>query len=99
MLLDVDNGPGHLVHAGNAAVYGTDFLGAVRDLLRPGGVVVVWSAAESPELARHLWAVFGSATAVPMDVCLQGRPEQYWLYLAARRSPGPAVDRAAGGSG
>jgi hypothetical protein len=28
--------------------------------------------------------VFGSATPIPFDVRLQGRDEQYWLYLARR---------------
>jgi spermidine synthase len=85
VLLDVDNGPGQLVHEGNAEVYGPGFLGAVADVLRPGGVVAVWSAAESPELADDLMAVFGAVTPVPMDVRLQGRAELYWLYLARRR--------------
>lgn len=84
VLLDVDNGPGQLVHEDNSAVYGPGFLGAVADVLRPGGAVVVWSAAASPELADDLAAVFGAATAIPVDVRLQGRAELYWLYLARR---------------
>jgi spermidine synthase len=84
VLLDVDNGPGQLVHEQNAAVYGPGFLGAVADVLRPGGAVVVWSAAESPELADDLATVFGGVTPIPMDVRLQGRAEVYWLYLARR---------------
>jgi spermidine synthase len=84
VLLDVDNGPGQLVHEGNAAVYGPGFLSAVADVLRPGGALAVWSAAESPELADDLAAVFGSATPIPMEVRLQGRFELYWLYLARR---------------
>ena len=84
VLLDVDNGPGQLVHEDNAAVYGRGFLGAVADVLRPGGAVAVWSASESAELADDLAAVFGAATPIPMDVRLQGRAELYWLYLARR---------------
>jgi spermidine synthase len=84
VLLDLDNGPGQLVHEGNAAVYTPEFLGAVADVLRPGGAVVVWSAAESPQLADDLAAVFGAATPIPIDVRLQGRVETYWLYLARR---------------
>ena len=82
VLLDVDNGPGLLVHEDNAVVYGAAFLRAVADILRPGGAVAVWSAAESQELADELTAVFGAATRIPFDVMLQGRDEQYWLYLA-----------------
>ncbi len=85
VLLDLDNGPVQLVHEENAGIYRPEFLGAVADVLRPGGAVVVWSAAESPELADDLATVFGAATPIPLDVRLQGRVETYWLYLARRR--------------
>ena len=52
VLLDVDNGPGYLVHDANAALYRAPFLQTARAALRPGGVLVVWSAAEAPELLR-----------------------------------------------
>ena len=84
VLLDVDNGPGYLVHADNAAVYEQDFLGRCRDLLSPGGVLVVWSAAAAPELLTAMRAVFGDAEEESHDVLLQERPEHYFLYLARR---------------
>ena len=84
VLLDVDNGPGCLVHDGNAAVYEAGFLREVREVLRPGGAVAVWSASPSTELHHALADVFGAATPVPFDVRLQSRDEQYWLYLARR---------------
>jgi spermidine synthase len=82
VLLDVDNGPGFLVHDDNAEVYEPAFLRAVADALRPGGAVVIWSAAEAPALHEALTEVFGHAAPLPLDVRLQGRDEQYWLYLA-----------------
>jgi spermidine synthase len=85
VLLDVDNGPASLVHGDNQEIYRTGFLSGVARLLRPGGAVAVWSAAEAPELADALTSVFGTATAVPHEVALQGRDERYWLYLARRR--------------
>ena len=91
VLLDVDNGPAFLVYDGNRAVYGTEFLRTVREALRPGGLVVVWSADEAPPLHAALVTVFGSATAQPHPVRLQGRDERYWLYLAAR-APDEAAD-------
>jgi spermidine synthase len=84
VLLDVDNGPGYLVHDSNAEMYGAGFLRQVHALLRPGGALVVWSAAAAPELADAVEAVFGSVVPVPFDVDLQGRAEQYWLYQARR---------------
>jgi len=84
VLLDVDNGPGFLVHDANAAVYRAPFLRRVAEALRPGGAVAVWSSAESSDLRAELASVFGEVTSTPVDVRLQGRTEQYWLYLARR---------------
>jgi spermidine synthase len=82
VLLDVDNGPGFLVHDANTEVYRAGFLRAVRDVLRPGGAVAVWSASEAPALAGALAAVFGACTPAPVPVRLQDRDERYWLYLS-----------------
>jgi spermidine synthase len=84
VLLDVDNGPGYLVHEANGTVYEEAFLGSCRDLLRPGGVLVVWSAAAAPDLLAAMRTVFGDAEEQSHDVLLQDRPEQYFLYLARR---------------
>ena len=84
VLLDVDNGPGYLVHDGNATVYEAEFLTRCRELLSPGGVLVVWSASAAPELLAVLREVFGSAEEQAHHVLLQDRPEDYFLYLARR---------------
>jgi spermidine synthase len=84
VLLDVDNGPGCLVHEENAEVYRAEFLETVARVLRPGGAAVVWSAAEAPDLLEAMETVFGAATPIPLPVRLQSRDEQYWLYLARR---------------
>ena len=82
VLLDVDNGPGFLVYDDNQAVYEREFLGQTRAALRPGGALVIWSAAESPALQSEMREVFGNVVALPYDVTLQGREEHYWLYLS-----------------
>jgi len=84
VLLDVDNGPGYLVHDANEAVYEQAFLRRCRDLLSPGGVLVVWSANAAPELLDAMREVFGDAEEQAHDVLLQERPEQYYLYLARK---------------
>lgn len=84
VLLDVDNGPGYLVHAENEAVYEDRFLRRCHDLLSPGGVLVIWSANPAPDLLVAMRAVFGAADEQAHDVLLQDRPEQYFLYLARR---------------
>lgn len=82
VLMDVDNGPGNLVHGENAALYRSEFLSAVRTALRPGGAIVVWSADASADLEATLREVFGTMEARAHDVRLQERDEQYWLYVA-----------------
>lgn len=84
ILLDVDNGPGYLVNEANERIYEEDFLARCRDLLNPDGVLVVWSAAEAPELLATMRAVFGEAEEHVHDVLLQERPETYHLFLARR---------------
>jgi spermidine synthase len=88
VLLDVDNGPGYLVHEANEALYTAPVLAAGRAALRPGGALVVWSADASPELEAALREVFGNVEARPHEVLLQDREEKYWLYVA--RVPSPA---------
>jgi spermidine synthase len=84
VLLDVDNGPGYLVHESNADLYQAPLLSVVRDRLAEGGTLVIWSAFEEPELPLEMQDVFGNCRALPIPVDLQGREEQYWLYAATR---------------
>ena len=84
VLLDVDNGPGQLVHGENARLYEADFLASTRQLLNRGGAVVVWSANPAPELRETMEHVFGNCTEQRHGVLLQGRDEEYLLYLSRR---------------
>ena len=84
VLLDVDNGPGYLVHQANEAVYEQAFLRRCRELLSPGGVLVIWSGNAAPDLLAAMREVFGGAEEQRHDVLLQDRPEGYYLYLARR---------------
>ena len=85
ILLDVDNGPGFLVHEGNAALYRTPFLRAALAALAPGGVLAVWSADPSPDLPGLLREAGGDEVdEVPLDVERDGRRFRYAVYLARR---------------
>jgi spermidine synthase len=79
ILLDVDNGPGYLVHDGNARIYQVPFLADCRRVLRPGGAVVVWSMDEADDLQQAMGEVFDEVRAQPRPVRLQDRDEDYWL--------------------
>ncbi len=85
IVLDVDNGPDFLVHPQNADLYAETFLAACARALRPGGVLAIWSMADSPELRVRLSAL-GAVEALRVPVSLQGREEAYWV-LTARLTP------------
>ena len=84
VLLDVDNGPDSLVHAGNAAVYGDAFVAECARILRPGGTLAVWSMADSASLRATLGAHLVDVEAERVPVRLQGRDEAYWILTARR---------------
>jgi spermidine synthase len=73
LLLDVDNGPGWLAAAANAALYGRSGLRACRTALRRGGVIAIWSPQANPELASALATTFRWMNAVDTDAI--GRDE------------------------
>ena len=86
VLLDVDNGPGYLVHDANEALYKEPFLAAAHRAT--AGLLAIWSAAEAPQLEAAMRAVFGNVTATSYDVQLghaqAQRDEQYWLYSSRK---------------
>jgi spermidine synthase len=56
ILLDVDNGPEALSQPGNARIYETRGLRAMRDRLEPGGRLALWSAGPDEAFTRRLRA-------------------------------------------
>ena len=55
LCLDIDNGPGWTVTDSNENLYSPAGLASCARVLRPGGVLAVWSAQPSPEFERTLW--------------------------------------------
>ena len=82
VVLDVDNGPDQLVHAGNARLYQPDVLAQCLAVCADGGALVMWSAEHSPALLDRLSTVASEACHLPVAVTLQGRQTHYHLYVA-----------------
>lgn len=55
LCLDIDNGPGWTVTEDNGGLYSPAGLAGCARVLRPGGVLAVWSAQPSPEFEGSLW--------------------------------------------
>ncbi|HEY8455033.1 MAG TPA: hypothetical protein VIL34_05535 [Actinopolymorphaceae bacterium] len=87
VLLDVDNGPDFLVHRANTEVYEQPFLTAVKRVLRPGGVIGVWSASRATRLQRRLEATFGTCQEFRQTVTREGREFDYFCYVARQSAP------------
>jgi len=83
ILLDVDNGPGFLIHEHNARVYAVEWLAAALERLNPGGVLVVWCDSPSPAFSDAL-AGLGRVTETLIPVQREGRHFDYALYRVWR---------------
>ncbi|MFJ9537992.1 spermidine synthase [Streptomyces sp. NPDC101225] len=55
LCLDIDNGPGWTVTEGNEGLYSPSGLTSCARVLKPGGIVAVWSAQPSPDFEETLW--------------------------------------------
>jgi spermidine synthase len=82
ILLDVDNGPDGLAREQNDWLYGPSGLGAIREALRPGGVLSVWSSAPDAAFKRRLYAAgFEVDEVVSRARGAQGG-RKHWIWLA-----------------
>ena len=85
ILLDVDNGPEGLTHAGNDWLYGKSGLLCAKTALRPGGVLAVWSARPHQGFVERL----RRAGLTVEEHMVKARGERggprHTIWLAARR--------------
>jgi spermidine synthase len=85
IVLDVDNGPDHLVYESNAGVYETGFLDTCLSRLRPSGAVAMWSSIRSAALVDRLRAVAGAYEEHLVRIVRGMRSDEYVVYLATPR--------------
>jgi spermidine synthase len=93
--LDVDNGPGWLVHERNAWLYEEAGLAALAGLLEPGGRLAVWSSDRDRAFEQRLRVRFAEVRTVEIPVA---RGPADVIYVAerpfgsgTRRVPDPDV--------
>lgn len=84
ILIDVDHSPDEILAEANAFFYTKEGLERAKAHLRPGGLLGVWSYADSSPFATALRAVFphGEIEPVAFDNELTGEHETNWLFLA-----------------
>jgi spermidine synthase len=98
ILLDVDNGPSALSRAGNQALYGPLGIAAFSRALRPGGVLVVWSAREAPRFIQKLRKAGFDASEQWVAARPGGQARHVLIAARLARASGaePASPRSAG---
>jgi spermidine synthase len=72
--LDVDNGPDWTVTDANTSLYDDAGTASLAGRLAPGGVLTVWSAAQSPRYERVLRRHFGKVDIIEIAVT-RGEPD------------------------
>jgi spermidine synthase len=90
VLLDVDNGPGFLVHPSNEALYRPAGLTGAVAALRPHGVLAIWSSSPAPRLRERLGRLPTTADdeELLLPVARDGRELTYAVVLARRSAAG-----------
>lgn len=82
ILLDVDNGPDGLTQASNDRLYNLSGLHAARSVLRPGGVLAVWSASPSPQFTRRLQSAGFTVEEIKTRANANGKGPRHYIWLA-----------------
>lgn len=82
ILLDVDNGPTAMVQAANIRLYGRGGLERVKQVLRPGGRVIYWSANADKGFEQRLRRTGFAVEALPAKAYAAAKRPTYMLYVA-----------------
>jgi spermidine synthase len=84
VLIDVDHAPDDHLGTGNESFYSEPGLAEAKRHLAPGGILAVWSYAESSPFADALRAAFAVVEVVPVTYMNDLVDERHtdWLFLA-----------------
>lgn len=85
ILIDVDHSPDDRLGGGNASFYTVDGLTRARKHLADGGVMGVWSYAESSDFSRALHQVFDTVRVVPVRAhnIMVDAEQTDWLFFGS----------------
>jgi spermidine synthase len=93
LVLDMDEGPQAVSRAGNEAFYDDEGIERLETVLRPGGVLALWSAAREPALLQRMHARLKNVAEIVVPVELDdGKPNHDYVYRG-RRPPNPVEAR------
>jgi len=87
ILLDVDNGPIALAHAGNNALYGSAGIAEAWRALKPGGVLGVWSLTDDKRFTARLRRQGFDARAQRVFGSRKDRGREHVIWVAQKATP------------
>ncbi|MFT5573042.1 MAG: spermidine synthase [Cryomorphaceae bacterium] len=83
ILLDVDNGPEAFTHDDNSDLYSLESLHAMREMLRPKGMLAVWSAWHDPRFTKRLKKAQFNVSFKTVRAH-KGKGSKHTIYLAQK---------------
>jgi len=87
LILDMDQGPTTPLRAANRALYEEQSIESLEQLLRPGGVLALWSSQRETELFRRLHARLQNVAEVAVPVEVEGATNLDYVYRGRRPAP------------
>lgn len=94
LVLDMDEGPERVSRAGNEAFYGDEGIERLETVLRPGGVLALWSAAREPALLQRMHARMKNVAEIVVPVDVDDQSSLDYVYRG-RRPPNPVEPKSA----
>lgn len=80
--LDIDNGTTAMVKNENNQLYGARGVEQMRDALRPGGRLAIWSASTDVVIEKRLKKAGFAVQAIPAKLCGASKRDTYMIYVA-----------------
>lgn len=90
ILLDTDNGPEAFVGQGNDALYTAEGLRALARVLKPGGLLGVWSAQDDPKFEKRLRQAGYDVSRSEVPAAHRGKRKRRHLIWLARKGSYPS---------
>ena len=88
LVLDMDEGPALVSRPGNESFYDDEGIERLETVLRPGGVLALWSATREPALLQRMHARLKNVAEIVVPVDVDGSSNLDYVYRG-RRPPNP----------
>ncbi len=95
LVLDMDEGPALVSRAGNEAFYDDEGIERLETVLRPGGVLALWSATREPPLLQRMHARLKNVAEIVVPVDLDDGTSNLDYVYRGRRPPNPVEPKSA----